>query len=351
MRAGIERWLQGVWAGTGLVSTLLLPFSWITGRIIARRAAALRRHPERAWRAPVPVIVVGNILVGGTGKTPIVIALAQAMQARGWQPGVVSRGYGVNVGEQARVSDEQPDASKLGDEPALIAQATGMPVAVHPQRARAIRALLHHAPEVDLIVSDDGLQHAAMARDLEIIVQDGRGTGNGRLLPAGPLRDFPERIGQVDWVVTTLAPNQPEAAHTPRELSVRHQPVRMQHLATGEHLAWADWRTRYGGTTCSAVAAIGQPDRFFAMLEAAGIDLAHTRALPDHDDFKGSPFRDLPQAPILITAKDAVKCGNLDDTRLWAVLIEPVFSDPAWFDQVDRRLRETWPDGPTRIKL
>lgn len=351
MRAGIERWLQRVWSRKGLASTLLLPFSWITRRIIAQRASAARRHPERAYRAPVPIIVVGNILVGGTGKTPIVIALVQALRERGWRPGVVSRGYGVNMGEHARVSDEQPDAHMLGDEPALIAQSTGARVAVHPQRAQAIRALLQNAPEVTLIISDDGLQHTAMARDLEIVVQDDRGTGNGRLLPAGPLRDFPERIEQADWVVTTLAPGQPGPADSPRALSVRHQPVEAQHVATGERLAWDDWRARFGTTPCSAVAAIGQPARFFSMLQAAGITLTHTRALPDHDDFAVAPFHDLPDAPILITAKDAIKCERLGDTRLWAVLIEPAFSNPHWFDQIDQRLRESWPDDPTGIKL
>lgn len=339
MRAALERWVQRVWSGTGLTSTLLLPLSWITASIAASRARRTRQHPEQSYRAPVPVIVVGNILVGGTGKTPIVIALTQALRKLGWTPGVVSRGYGARIGHEAHVSADDASAQALGDEPALIARQTHAPVAVHPLRARAINTLLVRAPEVDIIISDDGLQHLAMARDLEIIVQDERGTGNGRLLPAGPLREPAERLTRADWVVTTLSANPINTPAASPGLTVQLRPTHATQLASGERLDWKDWLRRYAQSPCSAVAAIGQPERFFTMLRAAGVQLAQALALPDHHAYQDTPFTGLPDAPILITAKDAIKCEHLGESRLWVVEVEPVFSDPCWFAEIDARLR------------
>lgn len=339
MRAAIERWVQHVWSGTGLTSTLLLPLSWITACVAASRTRRARRYPEHCYRAPVPVIVVGNILVGGTGKTPVVIALAQALRELGWTPGVISRGYGTRIGREAHVSADGASAQALGDEPALIAHQTDAPIAVHPLRARAMAALLARAPEVDVIISDDGLQHLAMARDLEIIVQDERGIGNGRLLPAGPLREPAHRLAQADWVITTLSAGSIDTPAASCGLTVYLWPTHVRQLTTGQRLDWESWRTRHTQSPYSAVAAIGQPERFFAMLRAAGIPLAQVKALPDHYTFRDDPFVDLPDAPILITAKDAIKCEHLSDTRLWVVDAEPTFSDPEWFSQVDARLR------------
>lgn len=338
MRAIIERWAQRIWCGTGLISTLLLPLSWITAGVVAYRAWHAHRYPERVYRAPVPIIVVGNILVGGTGKTPIVMALVGALRARGWTPGVISRGYGVRIDSQAHLSTDDPSVQTLGDEPALIARDTGAPVAVHPLRARAITALLIRSPGVDVIISDDGLQHLAMARDLEIIVQDERGTGNNRLLPAGPLREPAQRLARADWVITTLSAGSNDRS-SPLGLTVQLRPTHAEQLATGDTLDWASWQARYAQSPCSAVAAIGQPERFFAMLRATGVSLAQAKSLPDHDAFRDKPFAELPDAPVLITAKDAIKCEDLGDTRLWAVHVEPVFSDPCWFEQINTRLK------------
>jgi tetraacyldisaccharide 4'-kinase len=307
--------------------------------VSAFRSRRARLHPERAYRARVPVVVVGNSLVGGTGKSPIVIALVQALKARGWTPGVISRGYGANLGARARLSIDGADARTLGDEPALIARQTDAPVAVHPQRARAIATLLERLPAVDVIISDDGLQHLGMARDLEIIVQDERGVGNGRLLPAGPLREPAYRLDRADWVITTLPASvrPPDAAHG---LTVTLRPTHVVQLASATRQEWAAWRTRHAQAPCSALAAIGRPERFFSMLRASGITLGHTRALPDHDAFAGDPFGGLPEQPILITPKDAIKCEGRDDERLWVVHADPVFSDPEWFEQIDTRLRK-----------
>ncbi len=329
----LEARLHDLWNRRTLASDLLLPLSWLYAGAAAWRARQARRSAPA--RAPVPVVVVGNILVGGTGKTPVVIALCRALAARGWHPGVVSRGYGTPGGPEPRLSRDGAGAERLGDEPALIARATGVPVAVHPRRPHAIAALLHAHPAVDLIVSDDGLQHLAMARDVEIIVQDRRGIGNGRRLPAGPLREPPARLARADWIID----NDTDAPSRPGAIGMRLQPVRVEHLASGRVFAWDDWLREHAGTSCSAAAAIGQPQRFFDMLAAAGVRLARTLPLPDHHDYRDDPLRHLPPGPVLVTAKDAVKCAVPGDPRLWAVHVVAIFTDPAWIDALDERLR------------
>ncbi|MGB3276130.1 MAG: tetraacyldisaccharide 4'-kinase [Castellaniella sp.] len=358
MSRQLEDCMLAVWRRRGVTSTLLLPLAWLYGRLSARR---LRAQARTAWQAPVPVLVVGNILVGGTGKTPVTIAVCQALQARGWHPGIVSRGYGVTVGPEPRLSDAGGDAPRLGDEPALIHTATGAPVAVHPRRARAAATLLAAHPEVDVLIADDGLQHTALARDLELIVQDGRGVGNGRLLPAGPLREPPPRLTQADWLITHLAADEPvpppvsaastgggtdthtsthaDIGHAPRAVLMRLEPEGATHLASGRDLPWTDWHAEHGTLPCSAAAGIGQPERFFAMLRAAGVTLSRTLRIPDHQAIPPGVLRDLPPGPILITPKDAVKCVPPHDPRLWTVRAAPVFSDPNWLDEVDRALQ------------
>ena len=343
MNRRLEDCMLAAWSRRGGLSTLLLPLSWLYGRLSARR---LRAQARGAWKAPVPVVIIGNILVGGTGKTPVTIAICQALKARGWRPGIVSRGYGVAIGPQARLSDGGGDASRLGDEPALIHAATGAPLAVHPRRALAAAALLASHPEVDVLIADDGLQHTALARDLEIIVQDGRGIGNGRLLPAGPLREPPARLAQADWLLTHLAhgetsPTLPPgcAPDAPRTIVMRLQPESATHLASGRTLPWADWRAEQGAASCSAAAGIGRPERFFAMLRATGVVLSQTLRIPDHQAIPADALRALPPGPVLITPKDAVKCVRPHDPRLWVVRATPVFSKPGWLDDLDRALR------------
>lgn len=328
-----EACLHAIWRTRSLASHLLLPLSWLFAAGAAWRARQALRHAPP--RAPVPVVVVGNILVGGTGKTPVVIALCKALSARGWHPGVVSRGYGTRAGAQPRLSRDGANAQRLGDEPALIARETGVPVAVHPARPRAIDALLQAHPEVNVILSDDGLQHLAMARDIEIIVQDQRGIGNGRLLPAGPLREPPNRLADADWIIENGA----KAPSRPGAIPMRLRPVRVEHLSSGRTLSWDDWLQRHAQTPCSAAAAIGQPQRFFELLSMAGLTLTHTLPLPDHHDFRDNPLRNLPPGPVLVTAKDAVKCAALGDSRLWAVHVEAAFADPDWFDALEARLQ------------
>lgn len=343
-RRRAEDCLQDIWRTQGVTSTVLTPLSWLYGRLSARH---MTRQAAQAWRAPVPVIVIGNILVGGTGKTPVTAAICQFLQAQGWRPGILSRGYGTRPGATPRLSDHAPDSPHLGDEPALLHAVTGAPIAVHPRRSLAAAALLQAHPEIDVLLADDGLQHAALARDVEIIVQDARGAGNGRLLPAGPLREHPERRQRADWLITQLGPadTPPPSLPTdstgkPRQISVRLQPDYLTHLSTGEQLDWSAWRLTHGRTPCSAAAGIGQPQRFFAMLQQAGLVLERTLSSPDHHAPSLSALQTLPAGPILITAKDAVKYAPPHDPRLWVVHAAPVFSDPAWLDALEALLQD-----------
>ena len=329
------------WQHGGWLSTLLLPLSALTAWAVARKRRRYLDGARPAYRAPVPVVVIGNVYVGGTGKTPMVIATVEGLRARGYTPGVVSRGYGARIGPEARVGTGALEAARYGDEPALIARATGAPVSVHPKRALAAQALLQAHPEVDVILSDDGLQHLALARDIEIVVQDERGVGNGRLLPAGPLREPASRLREVDAVVTNIgtADGRPQAAAAgarPRQVRMWLEPGEARQIEGGATRPLAAFA---GQPRVAAAAGIGNPERFFATLRAAGIAPETTLALPDHHDYAESPFRALAADAILVTSKDAIKCAALGDARLWEVPVRAGFSDPQLFDWLAQALR------------
>ena len=343
MKASIEAALIRAWQKDGAFSLFMRPFAGLYAWAIERRRQRFLRHPDRVFRAGIPVIVVGNLYVGGTGKTPTVIALVRALSRHGCKPGVVSRGYGVKPGVAPRVvHGGVPDATLLGDEPALIAAETGVPVSVHPRRKAAVLALREQHPEVDVIISDDGLQHAELGRDLEIVVQDARGIGNGHLLPAGPLREPTERLRKVDFIVDNLLPGENPAQVPPgcaQRITMTLHPVKVMHLASGQTQPWRAWLFAHAGKHCAAVAAIGRPERFFGMLMHHGLTLTRTLALPDHHDYARSPFESIPADCILVTPKDAVKCRRLQDARIYSVQAEPEFSDPDWVAKLIQRLR------------
>ena len=347
----VSQWLHRQWLRRGWLSLVMRPFSWIVVIILALRRKFYLIFSDRVYRARVPVLVIGNIYVGGTGKTPVVIGLVQALMQKGWRPGVISRGYGVAIGATPCVGQGTLAPERFGDEPALIADQTGAPVAVHPQRKKAIEALLAYAPQTNLIVSDDGLQHLALARDLEIIVQDQRTVGNGLVMPAGPLRETIDRLAQVQAIVTNVAnPNNPPAAESqnllesgPRTTEMILEISRIRNLMTRESLSIAQFASLVSGHPLAAAAGIGAPERFFQSLRAQGLTLSETLPLPDHHTFAASTFEKVSARQILITEKDAIKCKHLLDARLWVVEVAAVFTQPGFTDWLNDALVHTLP--------
>lgn len=302
-----------------------VPLAWLYGRGVAARRALYRRGVLRSTTLPVPVVVVGNIVVGGAGKTPLVIALVEALRRRGFKPGVVSRGYG-GEGHGPRLLDARPDPRRVGDEPALIRARTGVPVAVGADRPAAARLLLAHA--VDVVIADDGLQHLALARNVEICVVDGaRRFGNGRLLPAGPLREPVSRLRWVGHVVCNGYA--PQAGEVPMR------------LALGDAVALVDPALRrplgmFGAQRVHAVAGIGNPARFFDALKLSGLEVVE-HPFADHHRYVASDLAFGDGAPVLMTEKDAVKCRAFARPGWWAVPVNAELPD-TFFDAVALRL-------------
>lgn len=284
-----------------------LPLAAAYGGISRLRRRLYRAGWLRVHRLPVPVVVVGNIVAGGAGKTPLVIALVEGLRERGFHPGVVSRGYG-GSGQGPRLLDARPDPAVCGDEPALIRLRTGVPVAVAADRPAA--AALLHAEGVDVVIADDGLQHYALARDVEVCVVDGqRRLGNGRLLPAGPLREPPARLREVDFVVCNGGrPLDGEVAMelVPGDAAAVGDPSRRQAVDT--------WK----GQRVHAVAGIGNPARFFESLRQAGIE-AVEQPFPDHHRLVAADLAFGDRLPVLMTEKDAVKCRAFAQPDWWYI--------------------------------
>ena len=290
---------------------LLLPCSWIFSGI-----AALRRrcHQKKAKKInyPVPIIVIGNLTIGGSGKTPLLITLVKHLQQQGYQPAVISRGYGAHPSAFPHVVLPDQDSQQTGDEPLLIARATQVPVVIDPQRTRAIEYILKNV-KANVILSDDGLQHYKMPRDIEIVVVDGqRRFGNGLCLPAGPLREPVSRLKTVDFVVNNGGT--PEAG----EYAMTLQPISF--IAVQDSTKKVPLNA-FENQTVHAVAGIGNPVRFFNQLRQLNLTVIE-HAFPDHHAFVDGDLSFGDTLPIIMTEKDAVKCKRFAQTHWWCLPVE-----------------------------
>ena len=320
--------LQQAWQRRGPLAWSLRPLSWIYGALAALHRSVYRLGLRPVEHLPVPVVVVGNVVAGGAGKTPVVIAVVEHLKARGLRPGVISRGYGRrDDGGCHEVHADDTDAGPSGDEPLLVARRCRVPVVVGARRVEAARRLLALHPQTQVLVSGDGLQHAPLGRDLEICVFDARGTGNGWLLPAGPLREHWPRAA--DLVLRPAHVTDIEGFDIARGLAP--DAVR----ADGTRRPLVDFAAT-GAPGVVALAGIAQPAAFFAMLGAVGIAPARTLALPDHHDFAQQPL-DLPaDLEVLCTEKDAVKLWH-QRPQAWAVPLQ-VQMAPGFLAAFDRLL-------------
>jgi tetraacyldisaccharide 4'-kinase len=313
------------WYRRGALAWLLWPASLAFGLVAALRRLAYRLRLARVHRAGVPVIVVGNLTVGGSGKTPLVLWIAEFLKAGGWRPGIVSRGYGGAVREPRAVTIASEPA-EVGDEPVLLARRSGCPVWVAPDRAAASLALRLQHPECDVIVLDDGLQHYALARDIEIAVVDARGFGNGFLLPAGPLREPRWRLRSVDAVVA-------HGVAGVEGYAMRLEGSDLVRLTDARELRPAK---SFAGQKVHAVAGIGDPNRFFLHLAKLGPKVA-PHPFPDHHPFAAADLEFGDDAPVVMTEKDAVKCKRFAKTQHWVLPVRAAL-DPAFGDWLLKKL-------------
>ncbi len=305
-----------IWSGESPLWRLLLPLSWLYGLVSGMIRLLYRLGLKRAWRAPVPVVVVGNLTAGGNGKTPVVIWLVEQLQRRGIRPGVVSRGYGGKAAHYPLLLTPETTTAEAGDEPVLIYQRTGAPVAVSPVRSDAVKALLAEQA-VDIIITDDGLQHYALARDKEIVVIDGvRRFGNGWWLPAGPMRERASRLKRVDAVIVN------GGVAKQGEIPMRLHPGMAVNLLTGKRMAVAQL------PALVAMAGIGHPPRFFATLEQCGARLEKCVPLADHQALVAEQVDALsaPGQTLIMTEKDAVKCRAFAKENWWYLPVDAELS-------------------------
>ena len=332
----MRAWLESEWQRLGGGALVLAPFSLLFGLAVAARRFAYRVRILPAWRARVPVIVVGNITVGGTGKTPLAIEVLEILMRRGWTPGVVARGYGRVPRREhdpigvVRVYPDVATPELFGDEPVLIARRSRVPVYVSPDRPAAARALLDAHPEVNVLVSDDGLQHYGLARDIELAVVDGeRRFGNRLLLPAGPLREPVSRLGSVDAVVVNGLADDLGIGSSPRQFAMRLGAERFVALAGNRELSPQEFALAARGRSVAALAGIGNPERFFEHLASLGVE-ARRHPFPDHHAFQPAELK-LPGAEVIVmTEKDAVKCAAFADARMWSMRVDAIL--PPEFD-------------------
>jgi len=326
----LARWLQRQWFEQRRLSPalwLLLPLSWLFAGL-----AWLNRRRTSAEPLAVPVVVVGNITVGGAGKTPLTIWLARQLSERGWRPGIVSRGYGgANAAPRPVLAESV--ASDVGDEPILLARRSGVPVWVGRDRAAAGRALLAAHPEVNVVLCDDGLQHYRLARDVELAVFDGRGAGNGWRLPVGPLREPLDRLSGVDAVICNGQP-EPRIPTGVQRFDMRLQAGNFYRLDDARQTCRAE---ALKSKRLHALAGIGDPGRFFRTLQGLGLSFTE-HPFADHHAYVAADLAFAAGGILLMTEKDAVKCAGLTAGETWVLPVEAELS-PALVELVMEKLR------------
>lgn len=322
-------WIERHWSQVTLLTLALAPLAWVFAGVVALRRGLYRAGILRVTALPVPVIVVGNISVGGTGKTPMVLWLVDLLRQAGYRPGILSRGYGGDGRSHALSPSSDP--KMVGDEPVLLFKRTHAPLRVGKDRVWAAQTLLREHPECDVLISDDGLQHYALHRDLEIAVVDGaRGLGNGLMLPAGPLREGPRRLDKVDAIVSNgIGAPSPHPSHhmtlvANRWCNLLH-PTRQR-----EHADFAE-------KTLHAVAGIGNPQRFFAQLRDLGLHCT-VRAFPDHHPYQPADFDFAGDDTVLMTEKDAVKSAAFAKPNWWYLPVTAQV-DPALSNLILSKIR------------
>lgn len=319
----MNNWLQKQWAVFTPWHIFLLPLSWIFYVIVSTRKSLYKNGWLKSGRLNVPVIIIGNINVGGTGKTPLVIWIAEQLKLSGYKPGIISRGYGGNTQKVTEVTASS-SPQDVGDEPVLIAIRTKCPVFVSPNRVEAGRGLLVAYPECDIIISDDGLQHYQLQRDVEIIVYDSViRFGNGALLPAGPLRESKARLKTVDALVSNGHVVNGDACHTLTPVEMQLESTRFYNLV--DHDIKSDAEAFLQKNTL-AVAGIGNPERFFQKLRLMGLNF-QAHAYADHYAFQVQDFEDVEADVVLMTEKDAVKCRSFAKPNMWVLPVNAIISN------------------------
>ncbi|MBS3962975.1 MAG: tetraacyldisaccharide 4'-kinase [Methylomonas sp.] len=317
MKKTVSRWFEDAWYQEMYVTPWFTPLAMLYVDALRVRRFAYRLGLRKTHKLSAPVIIVGNLTVGGTGKTPLTIAIAEYLLAQGYRPGIIARGYGGSSDDTAPVAvDADADPALVGDEAVVLARRSACPVAVCPDRPAAGRLLIEQHG-CNVIVCDDGLQHLALARDIEIVVIDGkRRFGNGYCLPVGPLREPPERLRSVDFVVVN------DGELNDGEIAMRCVGDTLVNLVSGERKPLAAMK----GTRCRAIAGIGNPGRFFDHLAAAGLD-CDTKAFADHHGFTAGDMAFNDGLPLIMTEKDAVKCRAFAQPHHWFLPIDARVDD------------------------
>ena len=309
-------WLGKRWYSSK-TSILLLPLEWLFRLLVVLRRLAFRVGLMPSYAVAVPVIVVGNISVGGTGKTPLVVWLVSLLQKAGYRPGIVTRGYGGKAERWPQQVRADSDPVMVGDEPVMLAQRCACPIIAAPDRVAAAKALLNHS-KCDLIITDDGLQHYRLKRDIEIVVIDGeRRFGNGHCLPAGPLREPRSRLDEVDFVIANGLAGRGEFAMSLEEAGLRS-------LGNDGLVTTFD---EFAGQRVHALAGIGNPQRFFQLLRSRGLEVIE-HSFPDHHDYQPQDLDFSDTLPILMTEKDAVKCRRFANQQMWYVPVNAHLPEP-----------------------